>query len=129
MAQEIFYGYRDIAFNPEINNLGDISTVTDTNAIKQSLTNIVRTSEGERLMLPGFGASVRDYLFEPLDEETAMEIGKSIEYSIKEYEPRINLEAIDVTVDFENDGYEISVQYSIVQLQTFDSVTVTLQRL
>ena len=123
------FGYIDLSFNPGINNLGDITTVTDRQAIKQSLTNIVNTGRGQRLMEPNFGAGVERFLFEPLDERTGMDIGKAIEYNIKTYEPRITLISVNVKIDWVNNGYDISVRYSINDLQDTDFLEVKLEKI
>lgn len=123
------FGYIDLSFNPEINNLGDISSVTDRNAIKQSLINIINTRRGQRLMEPQFGAGIERFLFEPLDEQTGMDIGKAIEYNIKTFEPRVRLTGVYVTIDWDNEGYDVSVRYNIIDLQDVDFLEVKLEKI
>lgn len=123
------FGYRDLAFNPSINNLGDISTVTDREAIKQSLKNIVDTARGQRVMEPQFGAGIQRFLFEPLDDQTGMDIGKAIESNIKAFEPRVRLTAVNVEIDLRQNGYNVDVFYIIRDLQIQDTVRVTLEKL
>lgn len=123
------FGYRDLAFNPSINNLGDISTVTDRDAIRQSLRNIVDTARGQRVMEPQFGAGIQRFLFEPLDDQTGMELGKIIEANIKSFEPRVRLTAVNVEIDLGQNGYKVDVFYIIRDLQVEDTVRVTLEKL
>jgi phage baseplate assembly protein W len=63
-------------------NDGDILEMTDEDAVKNSLSNIFRTMRGSRRMVPLFAINIYNYLFEPLDEITALEIGNEIFTSI-----------------------------------------------
>ena len=52
--------------------------MTNEDAVKNSLENIFRTMRGSRRMIPLFAINIYNYLFEPLDEITALEIGNEI---------------------------------------------------
>lgn len=123
------FNYRDLSFNPDLNQKGDISVVTDKQAIRQSLFNIIHTIPGQRIMEPNFGGDVKSLLFEPLDEETANLIGERIQGSIEDYEPRITLIRIDVQIMNDDPGYNIDVYYVINDLQEADTINVELQKL
>ena len=59
-------GFKDLAISFEANpNTNDFSAVTNENAIKQSVRNLVLTSFGERPFQPNIGSRVRGLLFEP----------------------------------------------------------------
>ena len=61
-------GFKDLAISFEANpNTNDFSAVTNENAIKQSIRNLVLTSFGERPFQPTIGSRVRGLLFEPFD--------------------------------------------------------------
>lgn len=48
---------------------GGVSTTSDPLKIaEQQILDVLTTSKGERAMLPGYGASLRDLMFEPVDE-------------------------------------------------------------
>lgn len=69
----------------------DTPLLNDVSAIFQSIDNILSTSPGERLFNPEFGSNIEDYLFEPLDEDTAMRIENEVIRAIGRWEPRILL--------------------------------------
>ncbi len=127
MAEEIFY--RDLPLNPTINSEGDISTVTNADSIKQSLLMIVNTSRGSRPFLPQYGARIKAFLFEPFDNTTAQRLGNEIEETLKNYETRIQILSINVSMIQKTTSYDVAVVYRIVNTQVVDSFKVTLEKL
>jgi phage baseplate assembly protein W len=76
---------------------GYVPTIYGLDTIKSDLLQLLLTYPGERVMLPGFGTPLRDLIFEPNDlilEDRAREM---IIDSIKQWEPRIAVDAIEVT--------------------------------
>jgi len=92
----------------------DLVTVKDKSAIAQSITNLLMTRRGERPFQPTLGSGLDNVLFEPLDYGSAAMIKSEISKCLSRYEPRINVRRIDCTVDFENNGYSVEVQYKII---------------
>ena len=92
----------------------DLITVKDNAAISQSIANLLLTRKGERRFQPELGSDLYNVLFEPLDFGSAGIIRSSIEYVIKRYEPRVLLENISITPDFENNGYFVEIYYRII---------------
>jgi phage baseplate assembly protein W len=69
--------------------------------IEQAIQIILLTSRGERLMLPEFGAGLRDFVFEPNTETTRARMQESVRKSLVDWEPRIDVERVEVTADEE----------------------------
>jgi phage baseplate assembly protein W len=67
--------------------------------IEQAIQIILLTSRGERVMLPEFGAGLRDFVFEPNSELTRARIEESVRKALVDWEPRIDLERVEVTAD------------------------------
>jgi phage baseplate assembly protein W len=65
--------------------------------IEQAIQIILLTSRGERVMLPEFGAGLRDFVFEPNSEGTRARIAESVRKALVDWEPRIDLERVEVT--------------------------------
>jgi phage baseplate assembly protein W len=53
-------------------------------------------------------------LFENLDEITALAIKDEIEYSIRNYEPRVSLTRVDVNPDYDNNSFDVLIQYIVI---------------
>jgi len=91
----------------------DLVSVKDKAAIAQAITGLLLTRKGERPFQPELGCDVQDMLFEPLDFASAGIIKKEITDTIERYEPRISIMDILCTPDFDNNGYNVELQYSI----------------
>ncbi len=63
--------------------------------IDQSLTLLLSTKPGERLMHPDFGCSIHAMVFETLEEVTLTRIRDAISQAILFFEPRIDLETLE----------------------------------
>ena len=92
----------------------DLVSVKDKSAIAQSITNLLMTKKGERPFQPTLGAGLQDMLFEPLDYGSAAMIKQEIAKCINKYEPRVRVQKIYCEVDFDNNGYNVEMQYKIV---------------
>ena len=56
----------------------DLKASVDEAAIVNSIRNIFTTTPGEKILDPTFGLNLSQWLFQPLDEFTAREIGETI---------------------------------------------------
>ena len=92
----------------------DLVQVKDKAAIVQAMTSLILTNKGERLFQPEIGCDVSGMLFEPLDFGTAGLIKSSIKETLDKFEPRISVNDILCTPDYDNNGYSVEVFYTIV---------------
>ena len=92
----------------------DLIQVKDKAAIVQAMTALILTRKGERLFQPELGCDVQTVLFEPLDYGSAGIIKSSIAETLSRYEPRVNINDVLCTPDYDNNGYEVEVYYTIV---------------
>ncbi len=92
----------------------DLIVVKDTNAIIQSISNLLLTNKGERPFQPHLGSGLQTALFEPMDFGTAAIIKNEIRECLGKYEPRITVTDIKCNVDYQNNGYSVEVHFSIV---------------
>lgn len=118
--------YSDLSYKPSLNQLGDVTKVINTDAIRQSIETIVYTVPGSRLFEPQFGIGIERYLFEEFSPATGQAIGKAIETGLSKYEPRIALQSVEVSLLEADLSYNIVVQYVIIDTQTTDAITVRL---
>lgn len=73
--------------------------VSDLHDIQQSLTILLTTRPGERVMRPDYGCALEDLLFEPINESLLTYIRNLISRAILYYEARIKLNEIDIITD------------------------------
>ena len=76
---------------------GYFRTQSGVNQIKSDLLVLILTNQGERVMLPEFGANLRRFLFEPNDEILRLEVRNAIIQAIELWEPRVVIEQVEVT--------------------------------
>ena len=66
-------------------NAGYFSKATGKELVRNNLTQLLTTSLGERIMLPGYGINLRKYLFQPMDEMLFKSIKEDILEAIAKY--------------------------------------------
>jgi phage baseplate assembly protein W len=65
--------------------------------VEQAIQIILQTSRAERVMMQEFGAGLRDFVFEPNSEATRARLEESVRKALVDWEPRIDLERVEVT--------------------------------
>ena len=91
----------------------DLQVVKDSVDIKQSIKSLLLTRKGERLFNSDLGTQLADLLFEPLDFGTAAIIRDEIFSVIRNYEARIDIINLNVDTNFQDNGYDIQLEYVI----------------
>lgn len=123
--------FSDLDFNFKRNPLtGDITRKIDEEAVKQSMKNLILTNFYERPFQSSVGSPVRGILFEQMTPMMGVLLKKSIEQVLQNFEPRIVLQGVDVSLenDLNENDVQITIYYYIdgtVALKTFD---LTLER-
>jgi len=92
----------------------DLVVVKDKAAIIQAVTALLLTNKGERPFQPDLGCDIRRSLFEPLDYATAGLIRSQVVEVLGKYEPRIDVENVNVKPDIDSNGYEVELYFRIV---------------
>ena len=108
----------------------DVSVVTDIQAIKRSIRQLIMLNQYEKPFHPEIYGGVISSLFEPMDPHTAIIIGKQIEDVIINFEPRANLVQVRADEDLDRNSYEISVEFYVRNAPTeLVDLTLMLERL
>ena len=122
--------YRDLDLNFTIHPLRkDVNKNLNEVAIVNSIKNIVSTNHYEKPFQPDFGSNVRRMLFENLDNITASALEREIQQSITNYEPRVKLLSVKVIPDFDNNGFNVEMQFYILNKSEPVTITFLLERL
>ena len=91
----------------------DVLTVSDEDAIKRSVKNIIFTILGEKPFVPQFGSVVNESLFDLNTELSEIRVADEIRSSLLNYEPRISNIDVTVTVAPDTNEMNCTVQYDI----------------
>jgi len=86
--------------------------------VHSSIEIILKTLNGERVMLPTFGANLQPYAFEPMNPATVALIEKIVREALVLHEPRIIVDDLVTTVNQAEGRLEISIPYTIITTNT-----------
>ena len=79
--------------------------------VRQSILIILQTEPGERVMRPDFGCPLQDFLMEPNNPMTRLEIKRVIEEALTRWEPRIALDQVEVATDNDPSAVVVTISY------------------
>jgi phage baseplate assembly protein W len=89
----------------------------DAMAVGVSIFNLLNSPLGSRsrIFQPEYGASLYQFLQEPLDQSTANKIRIGFIQALARWEPRITLDMANsyVTANFSTYGYDVGIAYSL----------------
>lgn len=105
----------------------DIVADYDSNAIRNSLYNIFTTKKGQKLLDPNFGGSLDQYLFEPVNNIKAKILGDNIIKAVTQYEPRINVQNIQVMPMPDENQYYVIFIYNVLNIGRTDTFKINFQ--
>ena len=115
MAERISRAFKDISLSfarhPVTN---DILPIRNEDAIKKSVTNLVKTVVGERFFNSLIGSTVNDSLFELNTIGISIVLEDEIKTLLNNFEPRIKVRQINIEDDPDLYELNINVVYDIV---------------
>ena len=111
--------YRDINLNLSQNPItNDVTTVTDVNAVKRSMKNLLHTNHYDRPFHPEIGSAIQHLLFEDYGPITANRMQRAIEEVIGNFEPRARITKIDCHPQPDTYDYNIIIHFYVENLPT-----------
>jgi len=119
----------DLFFGKRASN-NDIGTITNVQAVKRSIRNLVQLDQFEKPFHPEIASNVRGMLFELMTPITSLMIARMVEDVITNFEPRAILQAVTAIPDYDRNAYEIKVEFYVVNRPTeLVDMSVLLERL
>ena len=125
MARTSIYSDVDISLPRQTD--GDITRDIDTEAVKNSLKNIVNTMQGSRRMLPEFAVDIHRLLFEPIDPITARSIGERLLKTIKYWDDRVQVNNIDIEPRYDTNSYRVRLNFTVLSKTEEESIDFVLK--
>ena len=123
------YSDLDLFFGKKTSN-ADIQKVTDVQAVKRSLRNLVQLNTYEKPFHPEIAGGVREMLFEPMSPILAAMVARKVEDVIENFEPRARLVSVRAIPDLDRNAYEIIVEFYVVNTPTeLVDISIMLERL
>ena len=102
----------------------DIVLKKDVEAVKRSIRNLILTNRYDRPFKPNIDGGVTRHLFELSTPHTIHNIESAIKNCIYNYEPRAEVINVFVAGDLDNNGFNVSLTFRVIN--TPDPVTVEL---
>jgi len=106
----------------------DIIALTNEDAIKRSVRNLVETINTERFFNPLIGSGIRESLFELPDNNLRATLKTQIETTIQNFEPRVNLTDVVVNHPLDTNDLQVTVNFTIIGQESIpQEITFILQ--
>ena len=122
--------YKDLDLDFQKNTATkDIQKLTDIEAVKRSVRNLIKLNHYEKPFRPEIGSNLRAMLFENITPQINHAISKQIDLLIKNYEPRCRLVQLNVQPDVDRNGYRASISFFVVNHPERVEVETFLERL
>tara|TARA_B100000508_G_scaffold100339_1_gene78847 strand:- start:98 stop:532 length:435 start_codon:yes stop_codon:yes gene_type:complete len=119
---DLFFGKKPVG--------SDINKVTDIQAVKRSLRNLINLNTFEKPFHPEISGGVRELLFEHMNPMVSAVIARKIEDVIENFEPRCRLVSVRAIPDYDKNSYEVSIEFYVVNAPTeLVDLSVMLERL
>ena len=108
--------FKDISLSFKVHPVTkDILVLKNSDAIKKSVINLVRTNVGDRFYEKNLGTKTNNYLFENFRKGSDdLSLKREIQNVIRNYEPRVRLNTVSILVDTNNYSLEVSINYQII---------------
>ena len=123
------YSDLDLFFSKKIVDK-DVNKVTDIQAVKRSIRNLVLLNTYEKPFHPEISSGVRNILFETISPLVANLLTKRIEDVIEKFEPRAKLISVLSIPDLDRNSYEVAISFYVVNAPTeLVNLSLMLERL
>ena len=107
----------------------DIQKLTDVEAVKRSVRNLIKLNHYEKPFHPEVGSNLRAMLFENITPQINHAISKQIDLLIRNYEPRCRLVQVANMPNLDRNGYSVSISFYVVNHPEPVQVETFLERL
>lgn len=121
--------YSDLYTNLDTHPIkGTLLRKTNSEAVKQSIRNLVLTNYGERLFQPNLGGNVRALLFEHATPQAFITAKHTLENLISSHEPRAELIDIVISTTSQDHGVQIQIIFRVINTQEPVQLDIVLER-
>ena len=122
--------YSDLDLDFQINPVtGDINKKTGGDAVKRSIRNLIFTNYYERPFKSVIGSKVPRLLFDNVDMMTASFLEDALVQLINNFEPRVRLLSVVAVADIDKQGFNIRMEYVILNTETPATFNLFLERI
>ncbi len=95
-------------------------------SVRQRIEAILRTSPGEQLMRPNFGAGLEEAIHMPNSAGSRSELQRRMSAHVRAYEPRIQLDRVEVASTADPTVLQVTIAYRIRQIGIATAISVAV---
>ena len=117
----------DLFFSKKSNK--DVNKVTDVEAVKRSVRNLLLLNTFEKPFHPEIAGDMRGMLFENMTPLTALNLERKVQEVLQNFEPRAKISSVVAEPIEDRNAYHLQVSFYVVGIQTPVVVETFLQRL
>lgn len=122
--------WADFTLNLSVHpDTGDLFLITNENAIKSNLRNLVLTALYERFQQPTFGCNIRQTLFENFSAQSEYELQTIVKNAIVNFETRVSLITVSVAAQVDNYNLTITIEFYINNVADAQKLDITVTRI
>ena len=122
------YSDIDLSLTPHPNKK-DILPLTDVDAVRNAIKNLVLTNRFERPFQPALGANINRILFENSSPDTVFLLRSYIKDVIDQYEPRVDQVYVQVEDDSDNNAYYVTITFNVISVDSEADIQLYLERI
>ena len=106
--------YKDLNLDFSFNSATkDIQKITDVEAVKRSVRNLINLNHYEKPFHPEIGSNLRAMLFENITPQMSHAIQKEISLLLENFEPRAKLVQVSTMPEFDKNAYSATISFYV----------------
>ena len=122
--------YRDLDLFFSRKSNKDVNKVTDVEAVKRSVRNLILLNSYEKPFHPEIAGDVRALLFENMTPLTSAVIARKVQDVIENFEPRAKVIGVSAQPNLDRNEYQVTINFFVLNAPTeLVDLTLFLERL
>ena len=107
----------------------DVVRKTGSEAIKRSVRNLILTNFYEKPFRPAIGSNAAKLLFDNMTPLVSNFLRDAIYEVIQNYEPRVEVLDVQVKMDYDNNGYNVKLDFVVLNRNEPLTTIIFLERI
>ena len=103
---------------------GGVATESGIRKLNDNIAHLLLTTIGERVMVRDYGGGLRQLLHDPNNDAMRAIVQRQVAKAIGAYEPRVLVQAVNLTQDEPGGVLNINVQYIVRQTSQVQTMSV-----
>lgn len=107
----------------------DIATLLNDSAVKRSIRHAIFFNKYDIPFNNTYYSTIKRILFEPLSNVSSSILANAIKSVIEKLDKRVQIKSVDVKINSQEDGYDVTITFSIIYLKDDNVMKLYLQRI